>query len=664
MKKALSLHRVILYLMLLLIVIAYSLGSCKDPVKPLSAERIPNDTLLRAFSQSPPLVQDIAIKKLEKPTDDGRTVLLTASFSKEETRLRGINALPLTIDEKTTVKLNDRGVDGDEKAGDGLFSIALKVSDDEIAAVVKNNKEVLEKQNNTIISFIGRIKDVQRSFEPFNMDSFRLRKTFPLKFFFLSTITDATLPAIRDKSLMIRDVSVVEDLGRTYDPCRTANKGNPNGVWSFKTLVANMANNGVTGVTAEQFLIDWVDNFLFSQHSLPGSDVSTNRLLSKARLIRAWMQNSGVPVPGGPGVPLNWQSTALKAEEFPVRLLAIVNRLDLRGNQGYGGGFNNAGEGRFVFAFVDSRAGCSNGGNGPGTMTFILEYGIPLKSCQALKDYGQKWWNLQSVPFGSGFNAQLEGITNVFTAANANGSRPNKSALNHFRTNDFLRPTVNIAQDPWDIRDFEIDAGTHKLKIIHPNHEPMEPSNGFGTVPINAGKLSAMVAFANSVPFTPANPNPNYTIPDVVKGIHAPMRIFPNVRYHWRGNAGNVMDPFKRREFSFSSCSGCHKGETNNAFTHIRPRNVGVPAALSGFMTGLGADDNPGDIDTSPTGEFFVNDPGPTPQPQRGFNEAFFRAQSLETLVFNSPCLSRPPLPNLLLAVEHILRFRPLNMEH
>lgn len=670
MKKPFSLQGVPLAVILFLFFALYGCKGCGGDKPNVSQVRevLPSDTLMQAFSQSPPVVQDIFIKKLEKPDKDGNTVLLIAAFAKEETRLRGINALPLNIDEKTQFKLTDQGINGDEIANDGQFSVALKVTDEELATVINNNKEVLAKQNNLITSFVGRVREVKKEFDPINLDSFRLRLKLPIKVFFSTAITSASMPAIRDKSLMITDVSVVDDLTRTYDPCRPGDNGNPDGVWSFKTLVSNMANQPLTGVTAEQFLIDWVDRFLFSANTLTSTDASTNRLLSKARLIKAWIKNSGLGESAGTGVPPGWQTMALKAEAFPVRLLAIVNRLDLRSNAAYGGG-RNSGEGRFVFAFVDSRSGCGSSNNGPGTMTFILEYGIPITACTELKAFGQQWWDLQFEGFGPGFNTKLQAITNVFTAANANPGKVNRSALNHFRTNDFLPATPTVA-NPWDIRDFEIDDATHKLHIIHPSHEPMESSNGFGAVAVNTTKLVSMAAFANSVPFTAANPNPNYEIPNFVKAIHAPMLVIPitnvNARFHWRGNDANVIDPFKRREFSFGTCSGCHKGETKNIFTHIRPRNSGSAAGLSGFMTGLGADDRPvvTDDDTDPIGEFFVNDPGPSPLPQKGFNEAFFRANSLEKLVFHSPCSRVPGFPNHLIAVNEMLLRRPLNMPH
>ncbi|PZR34122.1 MAG: hypothetical protein DI538_17090 [Azospira oryzae] len=630
------------------------LTACKD--KPIP-EVVPDDKLLAAFSQSPPVIEDLFMEKLEQEDEAGNTVVVTVKFSDQEKRLGGINAIPLTLDETTKVKLNDRGIAGDRTANDSIFSVALKVDENQMSAWMDNSNQKLVQKNNQVVTFSGRVAAV-KEVNNFNAKSLIPKTKIPLPRFFVSSINATTLPDIREKSLMVRDISVVEDLTRTYDPCRT-NKGNANGAWSFKTLITNMSGT----LTAEEFLIDWVDHTLFSQQSLPSSsDATTNRVNSQARLIKAWMKNSGITPPATAGVPANWQTSGLKAEEFPVRLLAIVNRLDLRGNPGYGSGFNNAGEGRFVFSFVDSNDGCRNANNGPGTMTFILEYGIPITQCQALVDFGKQWWDLQSIAFGTDFNTRLENITNVFTAKNASPSRPNGSALNHFRTNDFLSSTISLA-DPWDIHDAEIDAATHKLKLIHPNREPMEAANGFATVTVNATKLAALVAFANSLPFSAANPNPSYDIPDDLKGIRAPMRVSPADQYHWRGDASNIIASFKRREFSFNSCSGCHKGETKTVFTHVKQRNLNAKAELSGFMTGLGTDDDPTDDDSDPMGSFWVNDPAAA-EPPRAFNDAKFRATSLEELVFDSPCIKIPRFPNDLLAVERVLRFRPLNMPH
>lgn len=615
---------------------------------------------VRQFQQLPPIADQIMIRKLKEPDNKGNTVAIMVQFQRSDKRLNELKEIPITLGDNAQLLLSDNRREGDEKPGDGIFTALMAVKPDEVINLMKRNNELIRKQKNEEVVFVNR-SAVTRKLIDFDLASFDAGKTVLLTLPFTSIVGSLTLPDIRKKSLMITDLSVVEDKTRTYDPCATV-KGNPAGVWSFGSLITNMANQPVSGVTPKAFLIDWVNNFLFSAKTLASGDASTVRPLSKEKLVKAWMKNSGLAVPPAGGVPEAWETKALKVEEFPVRLMAIVNRLDLRGNIGYGG-VNNAGEGRFVFCFADSRSSCGAGGNGPGTMTFILEYGIPITNCTALTNFATKWWNLRTTVFGSAFNANLQGITEVFTKANAKASGVNKSALNHLRSNDFLPGTVNISVNPWDIRDFELDALTKKLKMIHPNREPMESSNGLATVPINPVKLADMVSFANSIPFT-TDINTPYTIPGNIQGIHAPMRVNPLDDYHFRGDAGHVISPLNRREFSFNACSGCHKGETNNPFTHVRPRNAGSASTLSGFMTGLGSDDNPGDSDVDAASFFFVNDPGPAPLSPKQFNEALNRAISLEKLVFGSPCFVSTGFAQQLVAVNQVLNFRPINMEH
>lgn len=621
-----------------------------------SASLVPSAQLLQLFNQEPPIAKQLFIQKLSTPDAKGNTILLLAKFEDTDPRIKELSGLNINLLPNKIINFNDEGRDGDEKARDGQFTVPLKFDDDEIKALFERSNSTINVKKRREVQFVGR-SAVFKDLAALDFESFKLGKVIPLPPTFTSIIDASNIVAIRDKSLMITDTSVVEDKTRTYDPCRSP-KGNPNGVWSFGHLITNMANQPLTGVTPKDFLTNWVDRFLFAAHVHPGSgDATTDRIAAKTRLVKAWMRNSGIAPPPG-ALPANWATMPLKIEEFPVRLLAIVNRLDLRGNAGYGA-ISNAGEGRLVFCFVDSNNNCSNGNNGRGTMTFIFEYGIPINDCTALNKYATNWWNLRNVPFGATFNSKLEAITKVFTKANANAGKPNKSALNHLRTDEFI-------MNPWVIRDFEIDGTSKRLKIIHPSKEPMDDANGFTpsvTLP-NPVKQVALVTFVNSLPFA-TNPNPRYSIPNALAGMHAPMNVPPSVRYHWRGTANSPMDSLNRREFSLNTCSGCHKGETFNTFTHVRPRSINSRALISGFMSGLGADDNSADIDTDPMGFFFVNDPGPASglSPKQ-FNEALRRAQDLEKLVFNSPCLPIVKFPQDIVAINEVLTFRPLNMTH
>src|SRR6185503_9674201 len=72
--------------------------------------------------------------------------------------------------------------------------------------------------------------------------------------------------------------------------------------------------------------------------------------------------------------------------------------------------------------------------------------------------------------------------------------------------------------------------------------------------------------------------------------------------------------------FSLGTCNACHAGETQTAFTHVKPAPFGTPAGLSGFLTGISVVDP---ADGSPT---------------RLFNDLQRRAIDLDALV-NSKCL-------------------------
>ncbi len=59
-------------------------------------------------------------------------------------------------------------------------------------------------------------------------------------------------------------------------------------------------------------------------------------------VIKPWLIKSNPGVPPISITLANWETFTLDLKFAPFKLLAIVNRLDLRGNSGYG--FSNAGE--------------------------------------------------------------------------------------------------------------------------------------------------------------------------------------------------------------------------------------------------------------------------------------------------------------------------------
>ena len=98
--------------------------------------------------------------------------------------------------------------------------------------------------------------------------------------------------------------------------------------------------------------------------------------------------------------------------------MAIVNRLDTRGNSGYTGSISNAGETRFIYTLIDPTNGKPpvhdnitgfydvNGGpiiiaTGAGAgaidwvgMNVILEYGNPINKICDVQKFAKQWYDL------------------------------------------------------------------------------------------------------------------------------------------------------------------------------------------------------------------------------------------------------------------------------
>ncbi|WP_437515627.1 hypothetical protein [Sorangium sp. So ce1099] len=80
-----------------------------------------------------------------------------------------------------------------------------------------------------------------------------------------------------------------------------------------------------------------------------------------------------------------------------------------------------------------------------------------------------------------------------------------------------------------------------------------------------------------------------------------------------------------RHKFSLNTCNGCHgAAETGTAFLHVFPREPGVEASLSGFLTGTSI-------------------PDPVTGEPRAFNDLGRRNQDLRALVCGCPLVTPKP---------------------
>jgi hypothetical protein len=551
----------------------------RDPAVGAEDDRTPN------FAVAPPKVENVFVTALSSPTKAGNAIL-QVQFAKGE---RVGSQVSLTLDDQAIV-LNDEGTNGDERAGDGVHSSIAQLDLEGEGANFKRIEDTLNFQKKALTSPVFEDRLLVREIPLERVD---FVPDQPVK---LSPVSGTPVTVDPERSLVIRDPRVVEDPTRTFNPCTGV--GAPMGKWTFGYLMREMANQAATGVDPSQFVREWLREWENDQ-TVNGWNVA-KRLQIQNLIINPWQQASG-----GPGRPLD-------LAKAPFKLLAIVNRVDLRTNTVYGGG--NAGEARFVFGAI-----------GPNCQvlqfTVIFEYGINRSGCRAVRNWGRQWLNLSALPLGSAqYNAALEAITEQFARAGADPSKPNGSALNQLRTNE-----IALAA-PWELREF---------RLLRRN-----PAGGFGFfLDSDTVKLTPDLSLNR----TPTLTNyVNADTPNILAGTHNVPNQFPAgspflggssltpFGTFWNNPAGGpfITNRTARFVFSLNTCNGCHAGETNTIFTHIKPVAFGSPAGLSGFMTGI-----------------TVTDPADG-APNRTFNEFQRRALDLDTLV-NSPCFRQ-------------IRFRPI----
>lgn len=516
------------------------------------------DALAAATATSPvdmPPAEDIEITPMEWAKDPERNARISVRFGGEE-------ALPDTfgieVDQRSAVfkrsEKDPRRFEGDVRFDFDAFVAEQKAR----AADLAQSKEPFAPR------FDGRDMVGEERLDVLDPGIVSLARANGSAFR-VPRGTVGVLPGAVDpaRMLTVTDPGVVEDPVRTYDIC--ANRGNPDGAWTFKTLMTGMANTPRSGVTVDDFVELWLKDWL-SYHEVNTHPVRS-RLAMKSRVLDHWRRR-----PDG----------RLDLDRAPFRLLAIVNRLDLRGNPIYGGG--NGGELRFVFGVVD---GQENLGCSALPFTVIFEYGVPIRGCSAVKDYASEWLGLSVAPLGTpGYNAALQAITDRVTVANAAPTKPNGSAINQVRTNEIALGA------PWELRQFEIPTGDNRLKLVS---TAQTPDAGYDRDPVLAAFMAQRRAeILGDRHVVPASFSPR--IFEVVP-LLAGATVTPDVTDDrvWMPPVGWPVEAEVRHKFSLATCNGCHGGEARDnvagdrtRFVHIDVRTPGHASVLSKFLTGEG----------------------------------------------------------------------------
>lgn len=369
-------------------------------------------------------------------------------------------------------------------------------------------------------------------------------------------VGEPTIPITPESSLMVTAVQVVEDPTRTYEAC--LNKGNPDGSWSFGSLMTEMAKKSQKAPV--DFTLEWLKTWE-EQQSVNGIPVfNQGRKTRMQSTIKAtWDALDGT------------KDGQYAIEKFPARLMAIVNRPDLSERISFTTS-GSAGEARFVFGLVEKR------GDECETLEFtvIIEYGIQGDNCLAVKNWQQRWKELDRFSPGTDeFNRGLQKITDDFVTFGA--QTPEESALNQIRTNE---NDLGIGL-PWEMREYRLNAAG-ELKLTTLKQTPRWKFNGDGAL------LEYLVSAGPDIS------QGKHTVPDHLPGSGDPfLAAVAEIRGNGVWTIPNPSDlpnhDDVRRKFSLGTCTGCHAGETRTKFTHIG--NVGrrtwnKEAKLSEFLTG------------------------------------------------------------------------------
>jgi hypothetical protein len=406
------------------------------------------------------------------------------------------------------------------------------------------------------------------------------------------------------RELTITDPGVVEDPARTFDVC--TGSGTPMGAWTFGKLMTDIANGHDAPGMVEKWLRLWMVDQTVNTFTVPARPPIADFLLN------AWPRTNG----------------KLDLGRAPMRLLAIVNRIDLRNAKAWNLG--DAGEARFVFGVVNP-ADCA----AVPLFTMILEYSVPKSGCSDVRAWAAEWHALGSIKIGNpAFNTALQQITDTFAKANASPARPNGSALNQIRTDE-----IELGV-PWELREFRLDAASHGFVESTVAQTPdirfnVNPALRTLTDYINANQV-AILSGTNVVPLK---------FPPTGASVPFLGGAAPNQFNFWNSiPPANSNDA--RHAFSLATCSGCHGEETGAFFTHVEPRGAHSAAALSKFLIG-----NPGSLRLPGT----VTVPDPVDGTPRRYGDLLNRQAKLDAIL-GASCSAIGPFQRTLAS--------PLDMVH
>jgi hypothetical protein len=407
--------------------------------------------------------------------------------------------------------------------------------------------------------------------------------------------SELTRPVDPARELLITDPSVIAAPDETtFDPAQPSGTDR-RGAWSFGRLIHNMLPRAERNspAAASAFVMRWLATWEVDQAPEPTVSAAAARPSIRLLVIEPWKAASGCAEPASPATD---DACVLDMARAPFRLIAIVNRPDLR--EVAGDDRSIGGEGRFVFQVVgptlavDPATGAvvvMDPTPAPQKFTVIFEYSLPVPGSDAETIvWARRWHQLGALPFGRSYNAQLRAITSAFAGPDADLRRPNGNALNQLRTNEVALkgarfPDAGFAagRQVWELREFRLTAAG-----LAPHTVNLEPSRDFdvskpGQTGAEGSRTAELVDFLSAeeeavVAMThrlPAGMSGNSTLVG-----SAPYGAWGRVTASGPHGLEGVSDA-ARDAFALGTCAGCHRHETDTRhFMHITALGAMEPA--------------------------------------------------------------------------------------
>lgn len=393
---------------------------------------------------------------------------------------------------------------------------------------------------------------------------------------------------VPERSLMIRDLAVIEDDARTMNPCENAAKNNGLKAWTFGHLMTEMAKG--SGMSPSAFAEDWLNHWRAEQIV---TDTETDSIILdavsdvageevKSRIIDPWRARSG----GGD----------LDLRIAPFRLQAIFYRPDLANSSPYGDpSEKNGGELRFVFGAmdvqdIDGDGDALDSGDRCDSMeaAVIFEYSVPLSSCTDIKKWANRFIELSEfAPEQGAFRDRLAGLTQEVVTHGAAPQRGNQNALNQLRTNEIALSGI------WQFREFVIpeQGGALKQTTVKQNPREHVAFTATETTPQPITLQGSDIFLAQLNENLEDILNGNYQVPEINDAGQPVLGGSSSYGLNgaWRHSSITSESPADlvqgRFNFSVNTCSGCHTEETSTTFYHVRPADPGSAPSLSTFLT-------------------------------------------------------------------------------